>query len=100
MYREVAHEERSELLQGSGASQLLVRDFVENGQQSTDLTVIPRFWEVSPQHLHEALIMTQKVTGFAGVVITRRGLAVRSWTNNVAYIHEESSDPLRQQDHN
>lgn len=91
---------RSELLQGSGASQLLVRDFVENGQQSTDLTVIPRFWEVSPQHLHEALIMTQKVTGFAGVVITRRGLAVRSWTNNVAYIHEESSDPLRQQDHN
>ena len=79
---------RPELLQGSGSSQLLIRDFVENGQQSTDLTVIPRFWDVSPQNLHEALIVTQKVAGFAGVIITRRGLAVRSWTNNVAYMRK------------
>eukprot|EP00913_Durusdinium_trenchii_P020127 g18915.t1 len=74
----------------SGAKQLLIRDFVEYGQQSSDLTDIPRFWDVTPQHLHEALIVTQKVAGFAGVIITitRRGLAVRSWTNNVAYMRK------------
>ena len=86
---------RGKLLQASGAHLVLIRDFIENGNQSSDLSVIPRFWEVSPQALHEAIIVTKNVSGYAGIVLTRRGLAVRSWTANIAYMRKAviPSDP-------
>lgn len=86
---------RSQLLQASGAHLVLVRDFIENGNQSSDLSVIPRFWDVSLQALHEAIIVTKNVAGYAGIVLTRRGLAVRSWTSNIAYMRKAviPSDP-------
>ena len=62
---------RKSLLESSGVSNLLVRDYLEKGKGSEDTTVLPRFWAV------------RGPPGFAGIIVTRRGLAVRVWADQI-----------------
>ena len=74
---------RKALLECSGASNLLVRDYLEKGKGSEDTTVLPRFWMVTAQELHKMRIVVQGAPGFAGIIVTRRGLAVRVWADQI-----------------
>ena len=75
---------RRQVLEISGKAGFLTRDYLEKGVQSADTTVIPRFWPVTLRDLRELSITLQAVKGHAGVVLTRRGLAARSWNESIA----------------
>ena len=75
---------RRQILESSGRVGFLTRDFLEKGTQSADTSVIPRFWSVTVRDLRELTITLQAVQGHAGVVLTRRGLAARSWNESIA----------------
>ena len=73
---------RKKLISASGAvSQIFVRDFLDRSAQPDDTTVLPRFWPVSP-----IVVCTKSLPlpGFAGIQVTKRGLAVRAWITNLA----------------
>ena len=74
---------RSPLLEASGQSLLLVRDFLERGQFSTDTSVLPRFWAPSSSELHSMRIALKDAPGQAGIILARRGLAPRVWTAKI-----------------
>ena len=80
---------RPELLQLSGADSILVRDYLQRGTSPIDVTVIPKFWPINAKALRELLIAAEKVTGIAGVLMTRRGLAVRAWSKEVAEVRKK-----------
>ena len=75
---------RKQVLECSGRVGFLTRDFLEKGTQSADTSVIPRFWPVTVRDLRELTITLRAVQGHAGVVLTRRGLAARSWNDSIA----------------
>ena len=75
---------RKILLEASGKSFLILRDFLAKGSQSDDTTVIPRFCNVSGKELRDLTITLQAVQGHAGVALTRRGLAARVWNTNIS----------------
>ena len=75
---------RAQLLQASGTHGLLVRDFIEKPPDNPDTSVLPRFWDPEPAQLHAMLISTKDVPGAAGIALTRRGLALRVWSTNIA----------------
>ena len=70
---------RVPLLEASGASMLLVRDFLERGQVSADTTILPRFWLPNTTELHSMRIALKDTPGQAGIIVARRGLAPRVW---------------------
>ena len=74
---------RKSILEKSGVHGLLIRDFLERGQSTSDVTVLPRFWAPTVQDLHDMLIVTREVMGNAGLVLTRRGLALRVWKQQI-----------------
>ena len=74
---------RKALLEASGTTVLLVRDYMEKGKGPDDTTVLPRFWSVSPQELQRMRIAVLGTPGLAGIVVTRRGLAVRVWIDSI-----------------
>ena len=74
---------RQSILEKSGVHGLLIRDFLERGQSASDATVLPRFWAPTCQDLHDMLIITANVTGNAGLVLTKRGLALRVWVDKI-----------------
>ena len=63
------------ILEASGLSGLLVRDYMEKGRGSKDTTVLPRFWMVNANDLHKMRVAVQGTPGFAGIIVTHRGLA-------------------------
>ena len=71
------------ILEASGLSGLLVRDYMEKGRGSKDTTVLPRFWLVNANDLHKMRIAVQGTPGFAGIIVTHRGLAVRVWSDQI-----------------
>ena len=75
---------RSDVLKSSGSANFLFRDYLTTADDFDDITVLPRFWDPKPSSAHEVLIMTKGIGGFAGLCLTRRGLAARSWTSKVA----------------
>ena len=75
---------RKQVLEISGKAGFLTRDFLEKGSQSADSSVIPRFWPPTPRDLRELTITLQAFNGHAGVVLTKRGLAARSWNDSIA----------------
>ena len=75
---------RVPLLESSGASILLVRDFLERGQASSDTTILPRFWTTSISELHSMRIALKDAPGQAGIIVARRGLAPRVWIAKVS----------------
>ena len=74
---------RKALLESSGTTELLVRDYMDKGKGTDDTTVLPRFWGSNPQELQRMRIAVSGTPGFAGIVVTRRGLAVRVWTDSI-----------------
>ena len=71
---------REAALKYSGQFGLLTRDFLAKGATSSDTSILPRFWETSAKNLHDAVIIASQAKGVCGVVITRRGIAIRCWT--------------------
>ena len=80
---------RIPLLSLSGQQGVLLRDFLDSGSQPTDTSVIPKFWEVSQKGLRELSISIEGVKGVAGTILTRRGLAIRAWTANIAEVRKK-----------
>ena len=75
---------RVPMLDASGASILLVRDFLERRQASTDTRILPRFWVPSTAELHSMRIALKDAPGQAGVIVARRGLAPRVWISKLS----------------
>ena len=75
---------RTPILEASGQSVLLTRDFIDHANEPNDTTVLPRFWPVSAQDLADVRITTKGIEGAAGLIVTRRGLALRIWTKHIA----------------
>ena len=65
------------LLSFSGKNDLFIRDYVQKGSTVLDLSVLPRFWDVTKEARLDLLKATSKLPGFYGLVITKRGLAPR-----------------------
>lgn len=82
----VPAKHRKNVLQSSGLLPVLVRDFFDQSGQPTDLSVVPKFWQTTPRELNEARIILKDIQGFAGLVITRRGLATRAWDSQIAAV--------------
>ena len=79
---------RKQLLEASGSTSLLIRDYLEKGKEAGDTTVLPRFWPISTQELQKVRITIQGTPGVAGIVVARRGLAVRVWCDQVKAARE------------
>lgn len=80
----VTSASRDIILEHSLMSDVSARDFVERGVTQSDHSVLPRFWEISRAGREELLKTANGVEGVAGLVITKRGLAVRSWNGKLA----------------
>ena len=91
----VSKSARATLLGLSGTDSILIRDYLNKNTSMIDMTVIPRFWEINQKGLRELLISVQEVVGAAGVMLTRRGLAIRAWAKDVATVRKKilPSDP-------
>ncbi|CAK9034631.1 unnamed protein product [Durusdinium trenchii] len=57
--------------------------------QPLDTSVIPKFWEISLKGLRELSISIEGVKGAAGAILTRRGLAVRAWSSEIAEVRRK-----------
>ena len=56
---------RARILEQSGQSILLARDFIDHNQMPQDTTVLPRFWPINPQELANMRIATKGIEGAA-----------------------------------
>eukprot|EP00438_Fugacium_kawagutii_P008530 Skav211390 [mRNA] locus=scaffold1873:61809:72389:+ [translate_table: standard] len=79
---------RPNILEKSGLNELTVRDFVQKGDSPNDHSVIPRFFPMTKQGKDEAIRSSVGVTGFAGVLLTRRGVGVRCWHKNIGAMRQ------------
>lgn len=84
----VQADQRNACLERSGAGDAFIRDYIPKGDTIEDLTIIPRFWETERAAKDDALRMSASLPGFAGLVHTRRGLAVRAWCKQVASVRQ------------
>ncbi len=84
----VTKETRIAMLESSGVGDIFVRDFISKGMQPTDTTIIPKFWMCDRQGKDEALRASASIDGFAGIVVTRRGIATRSWCNRISNVRK------------
>ncbi|CAK9052655.1 unnamed protein product, partial [Durusdinium trenchii] len=50
---------------------------------SLDTSVLPKFWQPSNAELQHMLIEIKNTEGAAGIVITKRGLALRVWSDKI-----------------
>ena len=73
---------RTPILEASGQAYLLFRDYIDHSNEPLDTTVLPRFWETTTADLAAMRITTKGIPGAAGIVATRRGLALRIWTKH------------------
>lgn len=77
------HGVRTPLIEASGMTPLLTRDFLDKGRNSEDTTVLPRFWPPTIAELSNIRKTVEGTDGLAGLVLTRRGLAPRVWAAQV-----------------
>ena len=77
---------RAALLTLSGADGFLIRDYIDQTKGAIDITVVPKFWDISTKSLREILITVDNLKGAAGITMTRRGLAVRAWAKSIAEV--------------
>eukprot|EP00438_Fugacium_kawagutii_P032702 Skav204476 [mRNA] locus=scaffold5533:125515:129162:- [translate_table: standard] len=80
------HNKRKEVLEKSGAGEVFFRDFLHDEGGPTDITTIPRFSEVNRSERDTLSRMTNSTQGFAGLTLTRRGLAARSWRTGLKHM--------------
>ena len=78
--------DRKAFLERSGVGEICARDFVPKGGTVTDSTVIPRFWQCDKGGKEEAIRAASSLTGFGGLIITKRGIAVRAWVSQIGTI--------------
>lgn len=78
--------ERKAFLERSGIGEICARDFVPKGDVIRDATIVPRFWQCDKTGKEEAVRAAASLTGFGGLIITKRGIAVRAWVNQVGSI--------------
>ena len=71
-------------LESSGIADLFARDFIPKGDSPQDHITIPKFWSPDKANKDDALRMASTLEGFAGLVLTKGGLAVRGWNSKVA----------------
>lgn len=84
MIAKVPFAQRTSLLEASGSNLLLIRDFLDKGKSSADTTILPRFWPHCVSEFQNMRIAVKSVEGFAGVVVTKRGIAPRIWIANIS----------------
>ncbi len=77
-------DKRKAILDKSGIGSIFIRDYIAKGDRQEDITVIPKFWDVTKQAKDEAVRATGGLNGFAGLMISKRGLAARAWTDSIA----------------
>ena len=80
----LSNEKRIIAIERSGLGNITCRDFLAKGETTSDLTVIPRFWAIDKSSKDEAIRAVTGIDGFAGLIISRRGIAARSWTSKIA----------------
>ena len=78
----VPADKRAQVLEKSGVGCIFVRDYIAKGDKADDIT--PRFWEVTKQFKDESVKATGGLKGFAGLMISKRGIAARAWTSDSA----------------
>eukprot|EP00438_Fugacium_kawagutii_P016066 Skav228714 [mRNA] locus=scaffold928:35027:39499:+ [translate_table: standard] len=74
---------RAAILEHSSVGIFTSRDYIQKGQTIEDVTTLPRFFAMSVNGKEEALRVASKISGFAGLAPTRRGLAIRSWCKDL-----------------
>lgn len=84
----VTKEARAKLLEISGTGDIFIRNFVPKEGEKSDLTVIPKFWPSDRAGRDESLRAAGSLDGFAGIIATRRGIAVRCWCEKVANLRK------------
>lgn len=84
----VTKDTRIRMLETSGAGDIFARDFISKGMHPTDTTIIPKFWACDRQGKDEALRSSATIDGFAGIVVRRRGIATRSWSNRISNVRK------------
>ena len=73
----VPRSARTKMLEASGEHALLVRDYVDDVAKIQDTSVLPKFTSPTASNLHDLRITTRGIPGAAGIVLARRGLALR-----------------------
>lgn len=81
-------DQRATCLERSGAGDAFIRDYIPKGESIDDLTIVPRFWDADKLSKDDALRASSSIQGFAGLVHTRRGIAVRAWCKQVALVRK------------
>ena len=61
-----------------------MRDFIPKGSCVEDITTLPRFWLAEKNGQADALKASSGVEGYAGLTLTKRGIAVRAWCSKIA----------------
>eukprot|EP00438_Fugacium_kawagutii_P017232 Skav228671 [mRNA] locus=scaffold1332:376603:381260:- [translate_table: standard] len=79
---------RIKMLELSGSADLFVRDYFEKGAEAEDVTILPRFWAVPPPSRDQALRSASGSEGYAGLVVLKRGIAIRGWCSAIAAIRK------------
>lgn len=80
----VTCDKRSQCIERSGIAELFIRDFIPKGSNLDDITTLPRFWVADRNGQADALKASSGVEGYAGLTLTRRGIAVRAWCTKLA----------------
>eukprot|EP00438_Fugacium_kawagutii_P031145 Skav213240 [mRNA] locus=scaffold2594:6288:7214:- [translate_table: standard] len=78
---------RLQFLTRSGIGELLVRDYVPKDEDPpSDVSVVPRFFEISRVGKDTILRACSDNKGWAGIVSTKRGLAVRALSASIEHV--------------
>ena len=80
----IASDKRAMCIERSGVGELFIRDFIPKGTTVDDVTTLPRFWNPDKSGQADALKASSNVEGYAGLTLTRRGVAVRAWCAKIA----------------
>ena len=80
----VSSDKRNLCIERSGIADLFIRDFIPKGSCVEDITTLPRFWNVDKAGQADALKASNGVEGYAGLTLTRRGIAIRSYCTKLA----------------
>ena len=75
---------RLAFLRLSGTGPFFVRDFLAQGADPQDHSVVHRFWPLSVEGLRAALAVSRALEGFAGLAPLKRGVTVRVLHSHIA----------------
>ena len=81
-------QKRTAAIERSLLGPIAVRDFIPKGERSDETSVVPKFWPVDKQSRDEALKATSGLEGFAGLIISKRGIAARCWAKKIGILRK------------